>query len=197
MTHVIEYHTLDRNADRNQFIADMDEVVQAEDYLEGGYYDGSQLTWHDDTVYDTREDAEQAIKGFIRCDYDDHAVLFHDTDDLKLKPTKARQAMEERLNRLILEREQYIAAHHVNARASEFIGCTHCGSRISRKYLRSDDCPVCGHELRPKSTLDRIASFDKRIRSLSPRLRKDEQAAKRKASDKAPVRWLVKTEYHC
>lgn len=33
MTHVIEYHTLDRNADRNQFIADMDEVVQAEDYV--------------------------------------------------------------------------------------------------------------------------------------------------------------------
>ena len=60
MGHVIEYHTLDRNVDRNQFIADMDEVVQAEDYLEGGYYDGRQLTWHDDTVYDTREDAEQA-----------------------------------------------------------------------------------------------------------------------------------------
>lgn len=38
MGHVIEYHTLDRNADRNQFIADMDEVVRAEDYLEGGYY---------------------------------------------------------------------------------------------------------------------------------------------------------------
>lgn len=197
MTHVIEYHTLDRNADRDQFIADMDEEVRAEDYLEGGFYDGSQLTWHDNTVYDTREDAEKAIKELIQQAYDDHAVLFHDTAALKLKPSKAQQAMEARLNRLILEREQYIAAHHVNARTSEFIGCTHCGSRISRKYLRSDDCPVCGHELRPKSTLDRIASFDKRIQSLSTRLHESQQAAERKAYRKAPVRWLVKTEYHC
>ena len=197
MSHVIQYHKLPKNASKKNFIADMNEIVQHEDYLEGGSYQASQLTWHDDKVYDSYDDAKQAIDGFIRDSYDDHAVLYYDTDSIAIKPSKTLETAKMKLDKLITERDKYVNENRVSHRSSEFIGCTECGSKVNREYLKSDYCPVCKHDLRSKSTLNRIASFDKRINTARTEVSKIEHALKLKNIKKAKVCWLVKTEYHC
>lgn len=197
MGHVIQYHKLPKNASKKNFIADMDEIVQHEDYMEGGRYPASQLTWHDDKVYNTYDDAKQAIDSFIRDSYDDHAVLYYDTDSIAVKPSKALETAKMKLDKLIAARDKYVNESRVSHRSSEFIGCTECGSKISRKWLKSDYCPVCKHDLRPNSTLNRIASFDKRIKTARNEVSKIEHDLKLKNIKKAKICWLVKTEYHC
>ena len=88
MGHCINKTVIEKNADRKAFLRELDEYVSQADYEEGGCYPASQLTWHEDRIYDTREDAEEAIRRFDKGFYSDHAVLFRDTDAVSKTTTK-------------------------------------------------------------------------------------------------------------
>lgn len=198
MGHCINHTVLDKNANRKAFLCELDEYVSQADWEEGGCYPASQLTWHDDRVYDSREEAEEAIRRFDTGFYSDHAVLFRDTDATEKPHTKQHDTLAKRIETLSKQRDEYIAANHADCRKSAYIGCPTCGSKLRREYLMGrDKCPVCGGELRSETVMSRIASYDTRIKDAKKQLKALDRKQSKRASEHAPVKWLVKWEYHC
>ena len=77
----------------------------------------------------------------------------------------------------------------VKNRTSKFLGCEKCGSKIAREYLKGDKCPVCGNDLRPASTLDRIAAVHKKVVAARRKLEEAKNCKKKEV-------WVVFTDYH-
>ena len=197
MGHIINKAVFSKDWAKAEIIAEISEEV--EDYGDAHMpYDASQMHWHETPVYRDREAAELAIKTFDNGLYDDHAVLFHDCDDAL--PTAEVERLEERIRAEKAKKLGYIDSHRVTNRKSDSVTCPKCKSRISLAFYREAKepefykglCPVCQAELRPKSTLDRIRAYDAKIGELKKRL----AVERRKGSEKAPVKWLVKYEYH-
>ena len=150
----------------------------------------SNLTLHENKIYDSRDQAQEAINGFDNGWYDDHAVLFRDLDSVK----ESREIIniKERLKKTQVAKTEYIRANPVTNRSSEFIGCKNCGSKLSRTHLRANNCPLCGNDLRSPTVLSRIKAYDAKIDKLQSEL----TAAKLRQKDNADVCWLQKIEYH-
>ena len=55
MGHAINYAVYERNVSRKAVLAEIQEEVMHEDWQEGGWYPDSQLKWHEDHVFETRE----------------------------------------------------------------------------------------------------------------------------------------------
>ena len=203
MGHNINYMTADRNVKKNRVIAEIDYEVEHVAWEECGRYHGN-LTWHDDKIYPDENAAYKAIEEFDNGCYDDHAVLFHDTHAVEQKPTKKLETLRKRLEDEQKKRDEYIVLHRVTHRKSEFMGCPTCGSKINLRYMSknvrygySDHlCPVCHGELRSKTVVDRIEKFEAKIEELKNQIKDEEQSMSLKVSSKAPVKWLIKYEYH-
>ena len=100
-------------------------------------------------------------------------------------------------------REKYSAAFekyralnnkfHFAESKSAFIGCQTCGSKISHEYLKGNCCPVCGNDLRPKSTRDTVAKYKANVDKANDLIKAEEKKAIAKYSK---IKWLVKIEYH-
>lgn len=190
MGHIVNYITADKNANRRNIIASIQEEVYHEDWQEDGSYHGN-LTWHENKIYDCRQDAYDAIDKFDKGWYDDHAVLFRDLD--AVSPTKTMENIKFRIEETRKAKADFVDSHHVRDRKSALIGCEHCGSKVAREYIPTTDrCPVCRHDLRPESTRERVKRFDAKVRELEGRYLE----AQKKLVAKAPVKWLVKYEYH-
>lgn len=169
-----------------------------EDWQEGGWYPDSQLKWHEDHVFETREDAERFLERY-EGEYDDHAVLFRNTDRITLKKSAEETKLEERLNRLKAELSAIEGGAAISNRKSAFIGCPSCGSKLERVGLYrkfGNVCPICSTDLRSKTDRNRIAAKKKGIRETEKRLEQKRYEMKVKASRSAPICWLVKYEYH-
>lgn len=192
MGHAINYIIVDRNADRATVIADICEEVEHSAWQEGGSYNGTLKKgshWHEGTVYDSEEDAREAISRFDNGWYDDYAVLFRDTSALESAATKR---IAGQIAKTKEKKRDYIEANHVTGRKSAFIGCSCCGSKLSREHLKRDACPLCGADLRSETVCSRIEGFNEKLQELESRLTDE----KKKLAKKAPIKWLVKYEYH-
>lgn len=80
--------------------------------------------------------------------------------------------------RLLTEKEKlekYSREHSVKAFKSALVGCPKCTSKLAIKYLKDDYCPLCGKDLRSKTTLDTIARYEKNISQLQKELRNEEK----------------------
>lgn len=187
--HNIHYEDYPENVKRDRVQEFWNDYVRHDDWQEGA--SGIEpIEWLKLEPFDTREDAQKYI--------DDHdyryrqfAVRYKEAPNVS---DKKRDELTERIN---AARKAYEAANlkvHYNAVASEFVGCKACGSRISRKHLKSNRCPVCGVEMRPQSTLDAI----ERLRLKWKSLLKDLNERNRYLAKKHPaeVRWLLKVEWH-
>lgn len=89
-----------------------------------------------------------------------------------------------------LQRNDYVI--YTDAKA-EYIGCKNCGSKIARKYLRRNFCPVCNADLRPETTLNRIAALKEKADKSSDTLKAELTKQAMKAKN---VRWKIKIEFH-
>lgn len=198
MSHAINYAVYERNVSRKAVLAEIQEEVMHEDWQEGGWYPDSQLKWHEDHVFETREDAERFLERY-EGEYDDHAVLFRNTDRITLKKSAEETKLEERLNRLKAELSAIEGGAAISNRKSAFIGCPSCGSKLERVGLYrkfGNVCPICSTDLRSKTDRNRDAAKKKGIRETEKRLEQKRYEMKVKASRSAPICWLVKYEYH-
>lgn len=198
MGHAINYAVYERNVSRKAVLAEIQEEVMHEDWQEGGWYPDSQLKWHEDHVFETREDAERFLERY-EGEYDDHAVLFRNTDRITLKKSAEETKLEERLNRLKAELSAIEGGAAISNRKSAFIGCPSCGSKLERVGLYrkfGNVCPICSTDLRSKTDRNRVAAKKKGIREIEKRLEQKRYEMKVKASRSAPICWLVKYEYH-
>ena len=186
MGHIFGHRAYDENCDRNLVY---DEICE-EAENEGDGYCGP-LHWHDEVKpLRNREEAERWISEHDNGHYDDHAVRFYAYSNVTR--TRAIEDLERRIKELSDKSKAYAEAHSVKNFKAAFVGCPKCLSKVARGYVRYDKCPVCGEDLRSKTTLDTLSGYEQKRKELSKRLKEEEE----KHSDKT-VMWLVKYEFHC
>ena len=174
---------------------------------ESGDFSPSRIKPEPGKIFKSMEDARDYLES--KDSYDNRAVKFHDLSELK--PLKSETAIEDKIKKLTDEKMKYGRSHRAvrTGLKSRFVTCKNCGSHISVTAFLGitdkrpegmygynggrDDCPVCGVDMRPKSTIDRIKSYDDKLKKLEDRL----CAARKSRAGKAPVKWIAMWEYHC
>lgn len=146
-------------------------------------YNKNQMTIHYDVFCYSRKDAEKWIFDHESMRNPDHAVRYYaETAEMK----KIKKEIQKRKE----EKEKYIADNSIKKRVSAYIGCQNCGSKLNKELLKGEKCPVCGSDLRSKTTLNRIDSYDKRIKNLE---KKYKEAEKKQRN----LIWIAKVETVC
>ena len=168
---------------------------------EGDY--GTELSkpirWYEDKIYNSKEEAEKAIRAKDKGWYDQLAVLFREpVGDFRTKKIKD---MEKRIERECKKNSLLKEKMHFLNHKSNLITCKNCSSKISSKYLkRTNFCPVCSKDLRPISVQEKIKKNEEKINFLQKELRKMVKKERLKIfqnqKTKTEVFWLVKTEFH-
>ena len=134
-------------------------------------------------ILDSREEAEDYL--------DSQGVYFDGCVRYKSpKTTKAYKNLCERLANTREKKAQYDRENDVRRRQAEFIGCLNCGSKLAKKHLGGNRCPLCGEDLRSETVRNRLKSFDERIKKIEKQMREEGKKSHR-------IKWLVKTEVHC
>ena len=127
----------------------------------------------------------------LRGSYNDFAIPFYES--IKQEPTKQMQNIEKRLDKIIVDREEYEKKHSIKNLSSKLVTCKHCESKLAKDFLKRNKCPVCGKDLRSQYILDRIIKYDEDYKKLNKQL----VEIKKKRNKKGPIKWLVKVEVHC
>lgn len=185
MGHDINFISCDEKCDRRAVL----EHIRNEAATSGDGYYGS-VKWHDEV--EPLRDYDAAMNWIIDEDngwYDDHAVRYYEYHDTS--SNKKIKELSAKIKELVRQSEEYQEAHSVRNFKAALISCNKCGSKVARKYIRGDTCPVCGADLRSKSTLEKIAWYKEKRMALSERLSEERYKIATKE-----VKWLVKYEYH-
>lgn len=69
---------------------------------------------------------------------------------------------------------------------SKFVGCPRCGSRLNRKSINNDKCPLCGQDISSSTVKKTIKRYKNNIKEMEKELRKE----KEKLSYKAKTKYL-------
>lgn len=187
MGHAINYNTYPATWTMKQITDDILDCVAHQ----GDQYGTDKVRFPTDKVFDTSEEAREYINAHDNGWYDGIAVKFLSFDGVeasaKVKEYRAKIADTAQKKR------EYINAHSVKTQKAAYIGCPSCGSRLNKEKLRGESCPLCYTDLRSASTLERIASFDKKVQDYEKKITQEQLKQKKKAK----IMWLVKYEYHC
>ena len=145
------------------------------------------------TVYDDYDSAyEKALElERLRGSYNDFAIPFYSS--VKQKPTKQMGNIEKRMEKIIVDKKEYEEKHSIKSLSSKLVTCKHCESKLAKDFLKRNNCPVCGKDLRSQYILDRIKKYDEDYKKLNKQLTE----IKKKRNKKGPIKWLVKVEVHC
>lgn len=166
------------------FAAHCEYATSSKDY-------SNRLDIHENKVFGSYKDASDFMdNNYVNWDYHDHAIPFH--DDRNMRPSKKAQDIRSRIKKNMDFRDDYIRKNKVQNRKSKSITCPCCDSRLTLSYLRGQKCPLCDTDLRSPTVLSRIKKFDLDDKLLKQALNEENK----KASKKAPIKWLVKVEAH-
>ena len=187
MGHAIQYHEYPATWSLQKVVDDVLDYVRHS----GDRYGTDRLRTPTDTVFESRSDAEAFIDRVDRHDYDGIAVKFLDYSEVK--DSKKITELRSKIAETVKKKDEYIKEHSVKNQKAAFIGCSSCLSKLNKEKLRGEHCPLCNTDLRSPSTLERIASFHKRVEEYSAKIEQEQK----KEKSKAKVKWLVKFEYHC
>ena len=69
---------------------------------------------------------------------------------------------------------------------SKFVGCPRCGSRLNRKSINNDKCPLCGQDISSSTVKKTIKRYKNNIKEMKKELREE----KEKLSYKAKTKYL-------
>lgn len=171
----------------------------------GEYHQGiDRIDWIDSMEpFSNEDEAYEYVRKYLFGDYEQVAVPFLRAENVEAqvkghprleasyrKVQEARQkAYDARNECLNLERR-----FHFGQAKAAYISCRHCGSKISRDYLKTNYCPVCHADMRPRSTLDSISSKKKKAEELEEKASSLDKELRKKL--KSEEMWLVKIEYH-
>lgn len=188
--HNICYYTYEEKCNKNKVYAELNEMVEHEDWQEGGSLES--IRWLENApLCENYDKAKEYIESHDKGWYDCLAVRF------KSPKGDKKTAKEETLEKSVVEKHKKWqslanAFHFANVKSATTT-CSKCNSRLNISYLRGNYCPLCNTDLRPSSTIERIdslkVSFDKANKELKDY--RNEQTSKN-----FKIEWLVKIEYH-
>ena len=192
--HNIHHETYDEKVNKKKVQAYWDNYAAREDYQEGCSGLGQPIRWIDyvcDDINAAYEYIEQHDRGW----YDQLAVKFRKVNKEALT-TATYTKLVDRLREEEAKLESYTKQHSTKTFKSQFIGCGNCGSKLNREFLRTEKCPLCGTDLRGKTTLDTIERYKTNIKELQKKIREEEKKIAQKATKNSKIYWLVKIEFH-
>ena len=190
MSHNIEHFEYPVNVAKEKVKRELDNYVAHADWQEGctGLYHN--IRWINGKVYDTYEEAEEAIKRYDNGNYDNIAVPFYRI--MELDPDDKYRELSDKSDKLEKEFDRRLYSLYPATLTSEFLGCKHCGSKLARKYLlHTNNCPVCQYDLRPEYLMKSIEAARTRMNKA-----RDAAADYLRKNAKKEAYWLVKIEYH-
>lgn len=169
------------------------------DYTEGhgDYHDrrGSEISFSNaKSIFNTYDDAYDWILKNDNGFYEQIAVPYYEVDGIK--ESKKVKDIQERLNKA---KETYVSERRklfcVDMK-SQLYTCKKCGSKLSVKYLKHNECPVCQNDLRSPTQQEKLNRYNDKVESLTKQLKTIEKEEAIKNRKKAKMMWLVKVEYH-
>lgn len=191
MSHNIKHLVYKEDVDRRKVQADLDNYVAHEDWQEGCSGLNSPIRWIESCgVLNSYDEALEYIRSHDKGWYDSLAVRFKEFDGTK---TTAQKKAEEKAESAKKKYIDLVNKFHFENIKAAFIGCRHCGSKISLNYLDSNCCPVCDGDMRPKSTLDTLERYEANLKKANELLLEEQNKTLVKHSK---TKWLVKIEYH-
>lgn len=189
MSHNICYRSYLEKCDPKKVKAELDHYVAMEDWQEGCSGLSNIIRWYGDVKpLDGYDAAKEFIDAHDRRNYDNLAVRYYAYDNPE---TQKRKDLAEAMKTAHSVYQQRCGILYPATLSSEFIGCKHCGSKLARKFLLKNTCPICGHDLRTKTMLNAIDTAKKRWQKAQ-----EDYEAYVKTAGKKKVMWLVKFEYH-
>ena len=67
---------------------------------------------------------------------------------------------------------------------SKFVGCPRCGSRLNRKSISNDKCPLCGQDISSSTVKKTIKRYKNNIKEMKKELREEKEKLAYKAKTK-------------
>lgn len=160
-------------------------------------YNDHHMTIHDDIICSSYDKAIEKVDQLTRQSYDDHAVRFYDTSNLKA--SAAMERIVERIKKQNEDLKNYDENNYICNRKSKFITCPNCESKLSNEFLKrriafakDNICPLCRTDMRSKTIQNRIEKYHFDIEKL----RKQYKELDEKRYLKAPIHWLLKVDIH-
>lgn len=188
MGHAINYDVFEENTSKSEIYSSVNNAAVAE----GDYHTSLPSIDFKDVCFNSIEEAHQYIDnlgGFYR----QVAVKFKKNDG---KYSKTLTDKENQLKKARVDYNSLNSKIHYAECKSEYIGCKHCGSKLARKYIKSNNCPLCHSDIRPDSTIKRLDNMTAKIKKLEKEYGEQKRAEDKKKASKGKTYWLVKTEYH-
>ena len=191
MGHAIQHYEYDISVDKNRIEKEMNRIAEED----GDYHSGlnKSIRWVD-TICEDRDKAEEFINTHDNGWYDQLAVKFRVYP--KSEPTKALLNLQARLQKETEKKSAYTQAHCIASFKIEYIGCPKCGSKLKRTLVRGNSCPLCGTELRSKTTMETLQKYEDSIHHIRKLIKEEERKINLKNIKQAKIKWLVKIEYH-
>ena len=189
MGHTIQYYDYPENTDKKKVEQELANYVAKRCFQEGGHL--SKIRWIDSEPCANDDEAHEKIERLDKGWYDCIAVKYYDA--YNVPETEKMKALRAANTQAYCKYKELASAFHFANAKAEYIGCKNCGSKIARKYLRRNFCPVCNADLRPETTLNRIAALKEKADKSSDTLKAELTKQAMKAKN---VRWKIKIEFH-
>lgn len=145
-------------------------------------------------IYNNYDEAYNAIQKSDRGFYDEICCKYYDYPEL-IKSKKFLD-LEKRIQDWRKKYNDLKNKVHYKGVKSSFIFCPSCQSKINKEFIRTNNCPVCYAEMRPKTVLDTINRYLEIMLGLQNELSLEKNKLELKQRKNAKVKWLVKIEYH-
>lgn len=143
--------------------------------------------FHKGKIYGSQEEASKALRESYASWAREYnvAAAFYDTS--AAKETKRMKGLKERLERENQKLKDYIKKTDCKNFKAKLITCQKCESKINKKYIFGNTCPLCRHDLRSKTVIETTQRYQNNIQKLTDEIRQE----KLKQKKKLPVRYLV------
>lgn len=84
--------------------------------------------------------------------------------------TKKAEDLQRRIKETQEKAEKYVADNSIHTHTSEFRGCKKCGSKLATKYIKGENCPLCGNDLRSETVVKTLRNYKEKITALTKEL---------------------------
>lgn len=185
MSSVVFKLTFDKNTKKEEIKKEVNEILHRERLLLSG-----NIEFKDTKIFDTQEEAEEYLDN-SRFEHDSIGVLFNDYSGINIKSAKLislEQDLEETNNKL----RNYRKEHSVKNFKAEFITCKKCGSRINKKYIQFEMCPLCDNSFKSETVKKTINNYLTKMEKINDLIKVERNKLERKLKKDAKVKWLVK-----
>lgn len=185
MGHCINYHSFPVETPKK----DIQEAMNCEAAYDHSSLDKA-IRFYDD-VLPNYDEAKKFIQNHDSGWYDQLAVQYLDLP--QGFSSKTLDALDAKLGEASKALRAAVDTVTVIQVKAQYIGCKSCGSKLNKKFLKSNFCPICHADMRSETQLQKIQRLQDKVDALTAQYSEE----RKKLAKKHGVRkWLVKIEYH-